>query len=91
MPTRWIPRSIPATLAYAARCGRLVKDEELVWRRRELSVRFGPGLSFSGRRALGVSALRGRTGIPTTRSGLDRKSGRSFTAGLLSLLFGGRR
>jgi hypothetical protein len=44
---------------------------------------------------LGVSAFKGRiarrTGIPTTRSGLDRKIGRFFTSGLLSLLFGGRR
>ena len=58
-------------------------------------MRLGPGLSFSWRRAFGVSAFKGRiarrTGIPTTRSGLDRKIGRFFTSGLLSLLFGGRR
>ena len=43
-------------------------------------MRLGPGLSFSWRRALGVSALKGKiaraTGIPTTRSGRQRKVGR---------------
>jgi hypothetical protein len=50
-------------------------------------VRLGPGLSFSWRRALGVSAFKGRiarcTGIPTTRSGLERKVGRTLIHGLL--------
>ena len=45
-------------------------------------MRLGPGLSFSWRRALGVSALKHhiarRTGIPTTRSGSDRRIGRFF-------------
>ena len=59
-------------------------------------MKLGPGLSFSWRRALGVSALKGRiarrTGIPTTRSGLDRKIGRFITAGILSLFgIGDRR
>jgi hypothetical protein len=39
------------------------------------------GFSFSWKRALGISALRGKiaraTGIPTTKSGLERKLGRS--------------
>lgn len=39
------------------------------------------GFSFSWKRALGISALRGKiaraTGIPTTKSGLQRKLGRS--------------
>jgi hypothetical protein len=39
------------------------------------------GFSFSWKRALGISALRGKiaraTGIPTTKSGLQRKIGRS--------------
>ncbi len=39
-----------------------------------------PGLSFSWRRALGISAAKNRvaraTGIPTTRGGLERKIGR---------------
>lgn len=38
------------------------------------------GLSFSWRRLLGISSARGAvaraTGIPTTRSGLERKLGR---------------
>ena len=39
-----------------------------------------PGLSFSWRRALGISAAKNRvaraTGIPTTRGGLERIIGR---------------
>ena len=39
-----------------------------------------PVLSFSWRRALGISAAKNRvaraTGIPTTRGGLERKIGR---------------
>jgi hypothetical protein len=46
-----------------------------------------PGLSFSWKRALGVSRTRKRiarkTGIPTTESGIQRKAGR----GLLGFLF----
>jgi hypothetical protein len=38
-----------------------------------------PGVSFSWRRALGISALKGRisrkTGIPLTRNGRERKMG----------------
>ena len=41
-----------------------------------------PGVSFSWRRAIGLSALEGRisrtTGIPLTRSGRERKMGRIF-------------
>lgn len=40
------------------------------------------GLSFSWKRAFGISGTRGRiaksTGIPTTKSGLQRKLGRSI-------------
>lgn len=40
------------------------------------------GLSFSWKRALGISGARGRiarsTGVPTTKSGLQRKLGRSI-------------
>jgi hypothetical protein len=40
------------------------------------------GLSWSWKRAVGISALRGRialtTGVPTTRSGQQRKLGRLF-------------
>ena len=41
-----------------------------------------PGVSFSWRRAIGLSALEGKisrtTGIPLTRSGRERKMGRIF-------------
>ena len=53
-------------------------------------MRLGPGLSFSWRRALGVSAFKGRiarqTGIPTTRGGLERKVGRVLLRSLLRAL-----
>jgi len=46
------------------------------------------GFSFSAKRALGISSLKGSiaraTGIPTTRSGLYRKIGRAVTGGILS-------
>ena len=51
-----------------------------------------PGLSFSSRRALGISRARQRfarrTGMPTTRSGLYRKAGRAGCGGgcLLALI-----
>jgi hypothetical protein len=48
------------------------------------------GFSFSWRRLLGIAGLRSsvahRTGVPTTRGGLERKIGRS----LLRLLLGRR-
>lgn len=48
------------------------------------------GLSFSWRRLLGLSGLRSsiahRTGVPTTRGGMERKIGRY----ILRLLFGRR-
>jgi len=44
-----------------------------------------PGLSFSWKRALGVTRARQRlarkTGIPTTRSGWQRKAGRMMGVG----------
>ena len=47
-----------------------------------------PGLSFSWKRALGVTRLRQniarKTGIPTTRNGIERKIG----GGIVSWLFG---
>jgi hypothetical protein len=50
-------------------------------------MRLGPGLSFSWRRASGLSALKGRVsrriGIPLTASGRERKLGRL----LLGLFF----
>lgn len=49
-----------------------------------------PGLSYSWKRAIGISGARQRiarrTGIPTTKAGLERKLG-SFVVNLL--LFGG--
>ena len=49
------------------------------------------GLSFSWKRLLGLSGLRSsfasKTGIPTTKGGLERKIGNA----LLRMLFGKRR
>lgn len=46
------------------------------------------GFSFSAKRALGISSVKGSiaraTGIPTTSSGLYRKIGRAVTGGILS-------
>lgn len=51
-----------------------------------------PGVTFSWKRALGISKVRSRfsraTGIPTTRSGLERKIGTKILGGLISLIFG---
>jgi hypothetical protein len=48
------------------------------------------GVSFSWRRAVGLSALKGKISrfihIPLTRSGLERKVGRFFTHGLGCLI-----
>jgi hypothetical protein len=50
------------------------------------------GFSFSWKRALGISAAKQRfarqTGIPTTKSGIEKKVGRSLISLLLSLLTG---
>lgn len=50
-----------------------------------------PGLSFSLKRAVGISALKGKVakkvGIPTTKQGLERKIG----GAILSSLFGGKK
>jgi len=52
------------------------------------------GFSFSWKRALGITAAKQRfarqTGIPTTKSGLERKVGRSVF-GLLLSLFSGKK
>ena len=49
----------------------------------------GTGLSFSWKRAIGLTGLRSKTshaiGFPTTLGGIQRKIG----AGILDLLFGG--
>lgn len=50
-----------------------------------------PGLTFSWKRALGVTgakqSIARHTGIPITRQGLERKVGSS----LISILFGGKK
>mgnify|MGYP000985360440 CR=1 FL=1 len=52
-----------------------------------------PGLSFSWKRALGITSAKRKiakiTGIPTTKSGRQRKLGRMMTGGcLLPILVG---
>ncbi len=46
------------------------------------------GLSFSLKRAIGVTAIKkqvaDKTGIPTTRGGLERKIGRKLLEGVVS-------
>lgn len=50
-----------------------------------------PGLSFSLKRAIGISAFKQKiarkTGIPTTRQGLERKIG----GAILGAIFGKKR
>lgn len=50
-----------------------------------------PGLSFSCKRALGVSKLKRdfakATGIPTTRNGLERKIGNA----VINIIFGKKK
>lgn len=54
-----------------------------------------PGLSYSWKRAIGISGAKQRfarrTGIPTTRSGMERKIGSILIKLLMNLVFGGRR
>jgi hypothetical protein len=53
-------------------------------------MKLGPGLSYSWRRAIGLSGLRTsvarRTGIPTTRGGVERKVGRLLVRALQRLI-----
>jgi hypothetical protein len=50
-----------------------------------------PGLTFSWKRALGITGAKQRfarrTGIPTTRQGIERKIGASLLSLLLSSFF----
>ncbi|HRT00676.1 MAG TPA: hypothetical protein P5312_11605 [Bacteroidales bacterium] len=50
------------------------------------------GFSFSWKRAVGISGAKlcfaRRTGIPTTKQGLERKVGSSILSLLMSLFFG---
>jgi hypothetical protein len=52
-----------------------------------------PGLSFSWRRALGISAIKGKIsrqiGVPLTKGGRERKAGR-LALGLLGRLLSGK-
>jgi hypothetical protein len=54
-----------------------------------------PGLSFSWKRALGITGakqrLARRTGIPVTKQGMQRKIGASLLSVLLSLFSGGKK
>jgi hypothetical protein len=51
-----------------------------------------PGMSFSWKRALGITGAKQRfarrTGIPTSRTGMERKVGSSILGLLLSLFIG---
>lgn len=46
-----------------------------------------PGLSFSLKRAVGISAVKQKiaraTGVPTTRQGLERKIGSALLKGIM--------
>ena len=54
-----------------------------------------PGLSYSWKRAVGITGMKQRiarkTGIPTTKAGLQRKVGSIVIQSIVRLLFGGRR
>jgi hypothetical protein len=54
-----------------------------------------PGLTFSWKRALGITGAKQsfarRTGIPTTRQGMQRKIGASLFGLLLSIFGGGKK
>lgn len=49
-----------------------------------------PGLSFSWKRALGITKVKQQTarstGIPTTKAGLERKIGRTITKGIEKII-----
>ena len=54
-----------------------------------------PGLSYSWKRAIGISGAKQRfarrTGIPTTRSGLQRKIGSIVMKFLMGMISGGKK
>ncbi|MDR2621987.1 MAG: hypothetical protein LBC48_05330 [Dysgonamonadaceae bacterium] len=54
-----------------------------------------PGLTFSWKRALGITGARQRltrqTGIPTTRQGMERKVGSALVGVLFSIFSGGKK
>jgi hypothetical protein len=55
-------------------------------------VKLGPGLTFSWKRALGITEARRtfarKTGIPTTRTGIERKVGGFLIKTLLKAVTG---
>jgi hypothetical protein len=54
-----------------------------------------PGLTFSWKRALGITGAKlrfaRRTGIPTTKQGLERKIGASLLSIILSIFIGKKK
>jgi hypothetical protein len=54
-----------------------------------------PGMSFSWKRAMGVTGAKQRfarrTGIPTTRHGVERKAGSALLSALFSIFSGGKK
>jgi hypothetical protein len=54
-----------------------------------------PGLTFSWKRALGITGARQRiarqTGIPSSRQGMERKAGSTLLGVLFSILSGGKK
>jgi hypothetical protein len=54
-----------------------------------------PGLTFSWKRALGITAAKQnfarQTGIPTTKQGMQRKVGASLLSALFSIFGGGKK
>ena len=55
-------------------------------------MKLGPGLTFSWKRAVGLTQLRTaiarQTGIPTTRGGIERKVGRVLMQSVWALVRG---
>ena len=53
-----------------------------------------PGLTFSWKRALGITQAKQniarKTGIPTSKAGLDRKSGNMITKSIMKIFIGNK-
>ena len=67
-----------------------IEREVLVVAKKKVTNTGIPGLSFSAKRALGVTKLKKNvarsTGIPTTKSGMQRKVGKAMTGGCLTMI-----
>lgn len=54
-----------------------------------------PGLTFSWKRAVGITGAKQsfakRTGIPTTKQGVERKVGSALLGSLFSIVFGKKK